>query len=125
MPPSRSSFRKDRHDRGGAPTPTPPREATLPHCAGVVHGAGGGSLPSDAWRVVSRRGDLRRGDRRRSAGSIRHDSSHLSSGLFRRKARQATQSDERASPWRVIGALGGRSLRRPGPIVIPQGSARP
>jgi transposase len=62
-------------------------------------------------------GDVRRFDR--------HDSSHRSSDLSRRKARPATRSDGRASPWPATGARVGSWSRRPGPIVIPQGSARP
>src|SRR5271166_5917780 len=43
----------------------PPREATRFHRAGLVHGAGRGSLPGDARRFVSGRRDLCRRDRRR------------------------------------------------------------
>ena len=62
-------------------------------------------------------GDVRRFDTPRQLD--------LSSGSSRRKAQQATQSDGKASPWRATGALVGRWSRRRGPIVIPQGSARP
>ena len=62
-------------------------------------------------------GDVRRFDTPRQLMSFL--------GLVQRKARPATQSGGRASPWRATGALGGRSSRRPGPIVTRQASARP
>src|ERR1700723_2309765 len=55
-----------RRDRGRAPTPASAREATRSHRAGMADGAGRGSLPGDAWRLVSRICDFCRRDRRRA-----------------------------------------------------------
>src|ERR1700722_16403333 len=57
---------RDRRDRRCGSTPASPRETTRSHRAGVVDGAGRGSLPGDAWRLVSRRCDFCRRDRRRA-----------------------------------------------------------
>ena len=90
-------------------------EATRAHRAGMVHGAGRGGLSGHARRIVCGRRDLCR-DRRRAPVRYATTARIFPSGSFRRKARQATQSEERASPWRAIGARGGRSSRRPGPV---------
>ena len=57
---------RDRRDRRCGSTPASPRETARSHRAGVVDGAGRGSLPSDARRLVSRRCDFCRRDRRRA-----------------------------------------------------------
>ena len=70
IPRSRSSFRRPSTPSKTRSAPAPAGAATRPHRAGVVHGAGRRGLPGDARRLVSRRRDLCRRDRRRTP--VRH-----------------------------------------------------
>jgi hypothetical protein len=101
------------------------REATRSDCAGVVDGAGRGRLPGDARGFVSRRGDLRRRNRR--CPSVRYaKTAHVFPPvLSQQKARPAIRSGGRASPWRATGEHGEHWSRPRGRIAIPPGSAGP
>jgi transposase len=115
---------RDRRDRRCGSTPASPRETTRSHRAGVVDGAGRGSLPGDAWRLVSRRcdfcpeiGDVRRFDTPRQ----------LMSFLSLVPAESSTGDTVRQKGLTLgaTGAHGGRWSRRPGHTAIPRESASP
>jgi transposase len=84
----------------------------------------GGGLSSDAGRLVPGRGDLRRRDRRftplRYAAAV-DGVSRLSPGRALNRRQRTTQGTD---PGRQSTRASGID-RRPGPIAIPPGSARP